>query len=214
MLLHIPTNFFADGDVFSYWARQNGIESLHILSHSCREQHRYQHMAHRAPTTAALPPTAAELFGVAKAVAAAQRAAGHRQGKCCSHRKLPSGPDGNHSSVHLRSTLHETRFLSHPSSCSSPCSHPRAPPALQHIPLRPGATLVLSRCSGRHETHPGKSHLHTCQALGTRSPGVPRPSPAVPPAAPLLRCPQPAQTDRSDSRPLMVQNPTPSVRKA
>lgn len=37
MLLHIPTNFFADLDVFSYWAGQKGIESLHILSHSCRE---------------------------------------------------------------------------------------------------------------------------------------------------------------------------------
>ena len=42
MLLHIPTNFFADLDVFSYWASQKVIESLHILSHSCREGTRAQ----------------------------------------------------------------------------------------------------------------------------------------------------------------------------
>lgn len=37
VLLHIPANFFADLDVFSYWAGQKGIESLHVLSCSCGE---------------------------------------------------------------------------------------------------------------------------------------------------------------------------------
>lgn len=42
VLLHIPANFFADLDVFSYWASQKGIKSLHVLSHSCREGTRAQ----------------------------------------------------------------------------------------------------------------------------------------------------------------------------
>lgn len=37
MLLHIPTNFFADLHIFSYRAGEKGVKSLHVLSHSCRE---------------------------------------------------------------------------------------------------------------------------------------------------------------------------------
>lgn len=65
MLLHVPANFFADVDVLSYRARQNGIKSLHVLSHSCREQHRYRHMAHGAPTATSFPPASSEPFGAA-----------------------------------------------------------------------------------------------------------------------------------------------------
>lgn len=42
MLLHIPANFFADLHIFSYWAGEKGVKSLHVLSHSCREGTRAQ----------------------------------------------------------------------------------------------------------------------------------------------------------------------------
>lgn len=212
MLLHIPANFFADLDVLSYWASQKGIESLHVLSHSCREGTRAQvsprgtrwapglgaltHTTHCAPGPH-LPPGSRRPNAGGSAQSTqlnADEGSAAATGSPYLSRTVTAGLSA-FAQYLLRNSLPLCAQPVHLTALCMPCMstirsaiatadvrHCRAAwLELQYRDSR-GATL-LGRCFGPYLW---KSHLHTCQVLGTPSPGAPQPSPTVQPVFPYL----------------------------